>query len=144
MVFFMLTGKSLCVQSCTSGVIWLDNAAAELPFSRDGYPTFVPAYERMACAPADNSKRDGLLPVCPIKSCRRKTHKMYVLLCHLWAFFETSVQWGQMCLVIINSMLVLLFTCLTLQLNTLQRLLHPWRDHNSRIHVSRDECAVNT
>lgn len=116
----MLAGKSLCVESC--GV--LDDAAVlppELPFSWDGYPTFVPAYERMACAPADNSKRDRLLPVCPIKSCRRKTHKK-VISRHLWAFLRLQCNKGRACLVIINNMLILLFTCLTLQFNTLQRL----------------------
>lgn len=79
----MVAGKSLCVESCTGSV--LDNAAA-LPFSWDGNPAFVPAYERMACAPADDSERDGLLPVRPIKSCKRKTH-IKVISSHLWAFF---------------------------------------------------------
>lgn len=46
-----------------------------LPLAGDRHSAFIPAHEWMGCTSANDSKRDWLLSVCAIKSCKRNTRK---------------------------------------------------------------------
>lgn len=115
--------KSLFVECCTSAV--LGNAAAlHLRYHLPGTGT-----------PHSYQPTNGWrvrLPITPNvtgsclyarKNPAGETNKR-VISSRLRAFLRLQRNKGRTCLVVINSMLVLLFTCLTLQFNTLQRPLH--------------------
>lgn len=96
-VFFTAAGKSLFVrteplaggglqQDDEGFVPWRQSGA--LPLSRNGDAAFIPAHEWMSRAPANNSERYRLLPVCAKVSCGEKQNKTNenIIHRHLWKF----------------------------------------------------------